>query len=72
MNVHEERLRQFENLESHVNDIATTKPYHFEKLVLSARAVREYSKTDLGLHEVTEYFSKVPLIRPCELTMILD
>lgn len=56
---HGDRIQRFESLECHLKNTIETKPAHFEKLVLSARAIREYSKTDLGLQEIVEHFIRV-------------
>lgn len=50
-----------EQLQSHTKDIEQTNRKQFERILLSAKAVHSYSKTDLDLNTIVYYFGKVCL-----------
>ncbi|EEP76645.1 predicted protein [Uncinocarpus reesii 1704] len=54
-------MQRFDALESHQIQTLKSKPEYFQKLALSARAVREYSGTELSLHKIIEYFCKLDI-----------
>lgn len=50
----------FENrLVSHTKDIEQQDREQFERILLSAKAVHSYSKTDIDLSSIVDYFGKV-------------
>jgi SET and MYND domain-containing protein len=46
-------------LQSHIKDIERTDQKRFQMISLSAEAVRTYSKTNLSLETLRDYFGKV-------------
>ncbi|EER28629.1 hypothetical protein D8B26_001100 [Coccidioides posadasii str. Silveira] len=56
-----DRLQRFDSLTSHLTETIRTKPDHFQNLVLCARAIHEYSKTELSLQEVVDCFGKLDI-----------
>lgn len=52
----------FENgLVSHTKDIEQRNQKQFERILLSAKAVQSYSKTEMDLNSIADYFGKVNL-----------
>ena len=46
-------------LQSHTKDMEQRNNEQFERILLSAKAVQAYSKTDMDLNEIVDYFGKV-------------
>ncbi|KAL1957992.1 hypothetical protein VTO42DRAFT_5204 [Malbranchea cinnamomea] len=49
------------DLQSHIKAIEQTNKEQFERLVLSAKAVHSYSKTDMHLNTIVDYFAKLEI-----------
>ncbi|KAF3482094.1 histone methyltransferase SmyD1b [Arthroderma uncinatum] len=48
----------FETLRSHMKEISGSNKEQYERIMLCAKAEKEYSKTDLDLEVIAEYFAK--------------
>ena len=46
-------------LQSHTKDMEQRNKEQFERILLSAKAVHAYSKTNMDINEVVDYFGKV-------------
>lgn len=54
-----QQIQSFENLQSHIQEISQINKEQYERIVLSAKAVHQYSKTNIDLSTIIGYFAKV-------------
>ena len=55
----EEELVLFQTLETHIDDILNRNAPQAERIALTSRAVKEYSKTDMEEEKIVAYHARV-------------
>ena len=58
-----EEFKVFEGLETHINEISESQG-QLDRITLTARAVKNYSGTDIDEGTVSSYAAKVSFIKP--------
>ncbi|KAK2868076.1 hypothetical protein FQN49_003181 [Arthroderma sp. PD_2] len=54
-------MEMFDKLRSHVKEISESNKEQYERIMLCAKAEKEYSETDLDLETIAEYFAKLEI-----------